>query len=95
MDSQKDSFSEFHKGRLYVSIAMCFFVLLPLLIIILIYNIINKIDIPNALIFLLIVIFSSIPLNILYIRYENKKESRRKMELRDMEDKIFRKNLRK
>jgi len=95
MHSQNDSFSEFHKGRLYVNIAMVYFILLPLLIIIFIFNIVNKLDIPSPLIFLLTVIISSIPFNIFYIYSQNKKESRRNLELGDMEDKIVRKNLRK
>ena len=95
MNSQKGSFSEFHKGRLYVIIAMFYFVILPLLIVILISNILNKLDIPNPLIFLIIVIISSIPFKIFYIYSQNKKESRRNLELRDMKDKIVRKNFRK
>jgi hypothetical protein len=95
MHSLEDTFMEFNKGRIYVYMALGYFVLLPILIMILCYNILNKLDIPIPLILFIIFLISSIPFFIFYLHYRDKKESRKKMELREMEDKIFLKNLRK
>lgn len=57
---------------------------------------INKTSIDLIFLILLIIYYLLlIPLGILYIRYRDKKDSQKRMELRELEDRIFRKNIRK
>jgi len=57
---------------------------------------INKASIDLIFLIILIIYYLSlIPLGILYIHYRDKKDSQKRMELRELEDRIFRKNIRK
>lgn len=52
-------------------------------------------DLPILLILLLIYYISLIPISKLYLHYRDKRESQKRLETREMESKVFRKNLRK
>ena len=93
MDNHKNTFWEFGKGRAYSRLAYIGLVLFPLIIII--FCIEKKVFLLILVIFLLIYYISVISLAIYCKRYLDKKESLKRLELREMEEKIFRKNLRK
>ena len=98
MDKHKESFSEFLKVWFVDFLVLRFLLLLPILLIVtlLVFQGAHKIlDLPILLILLLIYYISLIPISKLYIHYRDKRESQKRLEQRDLEEKIFLKNLRK
>ena len=98
MKENNDVVSGFLKVWFLDFLVLRFLLLLPglILITLIVYHGPHKIlDWPILIFLILIYYITLIPISKLYIHYRDKRESQKKLELRKIEDKVFRKNIRK
>jgi hypothetical protein len=93
MDKKEDSlYGVVEYLKTYTSIAIALSAPLPLFL----FLGLNKILVgPILLILILCYYISLIPFAIFYLHYRDKRESQNRLKMREMEDKVFRRNLRK
>ena len=93
MANNEDKLSEGRKAWID-SIVLRILLLGPIIL----FGLLGYYDILEGLISIVLIVLCYIfliPVSIYYIHYRDKRESQKRLEMREMEDKVFRKNLRK